>query len=134
MIVHGKDVNVFETDGVDDFPIICAKKCSISRVYDVKETTHYASMAKEFRTGMYQWSISLEGYTTVEQINAGDKIVFDYLLYGGLKTIKMTFTSNGVTKTLTGDVIFPDVSIEGDVADSSGYSMTLQGTGTLTLS
>lgn len=134
-IVHGKNVDVYEWSDPDEYIIICAKSCTFTRTFDVIETTHYSSQAKEFTTGMYEWEISLDGYVTIEQINSGDKVIRDYLVYGGKQTIRVRFTDNESNEMiLQGDAIFPGLSITADVADNTTFSMTLKGTGPLTVS
>lgn len=134
-IVQGKHVDVYEWSDPDEYLIICAKSCTLRRSFEKIETTHWSSDAREFTTGMYDWGITLEGLVTIQQINPTDKTAFDYLTYGGSKTIRMRFTDDdGNQKIIEGAVIFPDMTITGDVSSASAYTMELQGSGTLTVS
>lgn len=132
-LVRGKDVLVYWAGDTIDKPIICSRSCTFTKTFEVKETTHYTSLAKEFRTGMYEWDISIDGIVTVDVLGADDATIFDFL-DGQAKDIKVVFTDGaGTDKTATGTVIPPSVSITADVADFAGYSLQLKGTGELTI-
>lgn len=134
-LVHGKNVHLAIIEaGPLNCPIICATSCSIERTYDVIPVTTVSSgLGREFKTGRYEWNISLKGVTTTDAIGTNDKIIFDLLLEGGTKDIEMTFTDGTTAKTLSGTVIFPGLTIDGDVADFSTYTLELKGTGNLGL-
>ena len=137
-LIHGKDVLVrlgrLEVGVWNYYPVICSKSCTISRTSEVIETTSYASTAKEFTEGMYEWGVSLDGNISIEAINTGDFTPLSLLLPPGVQKLNVRFKAqNGNYRDMYGDVIVPNVSYSGDVADWSAFSMELKGTGPLSI-
>ncbi|HEU4901176.1 MAG TPA: hypothetical protein VFT06_00250 [Flavisolibacter sp.] len=130
-LVKGKDVIIYQVDGTDK-PVICAKSCTITKSWEVLETTNRTSgRGREFRNRRYEWDFSLNGIVSLD-LDGTKKGIFDFF-DGAEKDIKAVFTDGTNTKTLTGTVIPPNISLTGDVAAFSSYSLTLKGTGDLTI-
>lgn len=136
--VHGNKILLSIKIGSTFYPVLCA----IDMTYTCSQEVVLATSAstgkwrqKRLR-GLSEWNVILSGITKID--NTDGQVSFFYLLQenirGSEQIIQIMFEdSEANTQVLEGNVIIPELSINGNVNSFADVSIIFDGTGDVTI-
>lgn len=135
-IVRGRNVvlSIYDNDIEDYIAVACSKNVSLNMKLETREVTNtFSAFFREYKPDVITWDMSDDGFMILD--NFGYTKMTNALLTRQTLDIKF-FVDNGVDGITyyTGLAILTSVSLSGPNNDAASYSITLQGSGVLTVS
>lgn len=119
-----------------DIPVLCATDVVLRWSREViGATTITSGTAKEKRTRLFEWSVSVTGLTPIE--NDSSTIGWFYLtqVSGTIQQLKIVYTDdNALQKVVSGNMIIPSGELTSPATDFCNASLEFMGTGVMDIS
>ena len=137
-LVNGRSIMLYKynAETYEDIPFACATDCVLTNTFDLKEVTSQTSANfREFKPDLNSWNITGSGFVILNN-------QYNYLTQLSavkdreLLTVKFVIDNGGVLglSIFTGNCYLVNHTINSADDTLSTYSLTLQGTGTPSLS
>lgn len=132
MAILGTNVILYYYDGTSNIPFAASTNCSFEVSVDQANVTSATSAwFKEFKVDTASWTLSCDGLITLGNYDYKDML--DNQLSRTPITVKFSIGTTTVY-TIEGTANIQSVSLAGPLESVATYSISLQGTGSYTIS
>lgn len=130
--IRGEDVSIELLFNDTYYPVLCGTDCVFNRIPEFIYSTNPSSgLFKSKKIRREEWNMSVSGLTKAEN---DASLTFFYLLQNAVRrltlSIRMTFTDpDGNSKSISGNVLIGNMSINGSSTDFANATIEFEGTG-----
>ena len=133
--IKGQNIVLYATVDGSDYPFACGRNCTLSVQQDMLEVTNYNSArAREFKPNFYQWTVDCDGLIGYDNAQVTYANIIQYLKNAEAISIKFSVDLGALGyDNYTGTAYITSVELSGNVKEIASYSVSLQGSGVLSV-